>query len=646
MQRPSVEQRSVRLSEGPRAAPRPAVRGGSRIVAARALRRAGPRQHLLPFAAVLCFLWTWAKPAAAWIETEVRGYQATVTVPAGGPAEARHELLLKVRGGPLQSLEIEGVGSELELLGDGTVRSATNSALPLWPLDLEVSEAGNLTLRIGVERGLRSGVYRFEFGYRFDARQRGWLERRANQVRITWVQPRFASGIDSARVLFRVPRGLREPRLPEEEGPASSVLLSEVRRGPDFDEVDLIRAHVAKQEPAVWQVMVPAETFPSLLAPESPPAQVRPLEPRRPAAFALPTTSWWIWVVAGVLSLGYGAVLGLKWRAVRRACADAGAFPRGVVPLPPAVRLPLSALALGAAGALALIEWPAAAGMYLAAALLGAASLPPLRVAKARGPGEWVQLSDEERSRPPRRRSPGRWLDAGTPSGAASLAVLVVLTVGSSWWLLPRSPYHAGLTLASVVVWLPVFLTGRAADMPADPAWGSLPLYGWLAGKLARQAGVKVEYWGRRPLQTLERSAEPLGDGRISDGPPARPYDEIRMRLCAPRALAGLRALEIGVEIGGGLTAMPCVVVRVDDDSAAYRALPRSVQWVRGRHGDERVAILRPRVPSRSQCLRVALGALRLLAVPGDRAAQRPETWGTATGGGTVGQARTAVAPM
>lgn len=573
--------------------------------------------HRLVLAVALCVVGLWVRPAAAWIETEIRGHQATVVVLPEGRAEVRHELLLRLRGGPLQSLEIEGVGSELELLGDATVRSATNGAL--WPLLLEAADDGRLLLRIGAERGLRGGVYRFDFGYRIDLMTRGWLERRGQQVRVTWVQPRFAAGIDSARVVFRVPRATAEPRLPEDDGPAAAVLLTEVRRGPDFDEVDLVRAHVAKQEPAVWQVMVPGEAFPALFRAELPNSPVSGTPVRPAPSVVLPAASWWMWLVAGALGALYATLLALKWRALCRASAEAGVVPRGLVPLPAALRIPLAAVGLGAAAAWALAEWPALAGGCLAGAVLCAACLPPLRIAKARGPGEWVRLSSDELRHPPRRPLPGRWLDAGTLPGAAWLSALVLVSAAAAWWMLSRSPYHAGLILASSVAWLPVFLTGRASDMPADPAWGSLPLYRWLAAQLERKAGVSVEYWGRRSLQTLERSPEAT-EGTAPAV--ARPYDEIRLRLCPPRVLRGLRVVEIGVEIGGGLTAMPCVVVRVDDDSPAYRALPRGVPWVRGRHGDERVAILRPSVPSRAQCLRIARGVLRLVTVPTEEGAR------------------------
>ena len=116
--------------------------------------------------------------------------------------------------------------------------------------------------------------------------------------------------------------------------------------------------------------------------------------------------------------------------------------------------------------------------------------------------------------------------------------------------------------------------------------------------------------------------AESLAEGLRADFD-AGSHPLIRLRVLHERALPGVRAIEVGVEIGGGVVALPCVVVRVQDDSPAYRALPHSVHWVRGRTGEERVTILRPRVPTRGQCLQLLTGVLRLLSA-GQEGAKAP----------------------
>lgn len=335
--------------------------------------------------ATLC---AWASTASAWIEMDIRSHRATVTVSPEGKAEIRHELVLKVRGGPLQSLDIEGVGHDVEVLGDGTVRPSTNGSAHLWPLNLNVGDDGTLQLGIGAERGLRGGVYRFEFGYQLDLFERGWLERKRQDARLTWVGPRFSAGIDTAKVVFRVPRSETQPSLPTDDGPASAVLLSEVRRGAETDEIELVRAHVARGEPAVWQIDLPAGMFPALRA-DAGPVEVKGAgQAPVPRVVLLPRTSWWVWAIGAALALLYGVILGIKWRTVRRRCAQAAVSPRALLPLPTWVRVPLAALLLGAAAGFGLSEWPTVAGVCLAGALLLATLLPPLRTSKARGPGE------------------------------------------------------------------------------------------------------------------------------------------------------------------------------------------------------------------------------------------------------------------
>lgn len=574
---------------------------------------------------VASFLLLAPGPAQGWIETEVRSHRATVSVESDGSAEVRHELVLRVRGGPLMSLEIDGVGTAVELLGDGTVRPAVQGSPTVWPLEAALGSEGAIQLRVGAERGLRAGVYRFEFGYHLDLHERGWLERRGRLARVTWVQPRFSGGIDSARVVFRLPRFEGEPELPSDDSASAGVLLSEVRRGPDRDEVELVRAHVARGEPAVWQLNVPLALFPKLAAQRDivrPEPGATPLP--SPRLLELPRTAGWIWGFGAALGLLYAVVLIFKARAVARNCARAGVTPRPLLPLPGWLRIVTAAGFVGSAGCLALLERPAEAGVCWASALLLAAFLPPRRQVKARGPGEWVRLSPEELATPATPPAAGRWLDAGSARGALVLGGVALGTAGAAWMILPASAYYAGLLVVSLTAWLPIFLTGRAADMPADLAWGALPLYGWLAKKLERRGGVQVEYWGRRPLLAGARSeASPPDDaqGRAATSPT---YDEIRLRLLPERPLAGLRALEVGVELGAGVLALPCVVVRVEDDSAAYRALPRHVHWVRGRQGEERVSLLRPRVPSRQQCFELVLALLAALTGPTKRPARRP----------------------
>ncbi len=533
------------------------------------------------------------RQAQAWVETDVLGHQATIVVSKEGQAEIRHQLIVKLRGGPLESLDIEGVGATLETLEDAVVRKAQSGSASVWPLVLESREDGTLHLSIEAEKGLRGGTYQFEFGYRVGLAERGWLERRGDRVRLTWVGPRFSGGVDSAKVLLRVPQSAVTPSLPEaEDGPAAGVLLSQVRRSASFDEVELVRAHLARGEPAVWQIEVGAEPFATAIAEGSHVRGPQAVAPP-PRTLELPKAPRWAWALSIGLGLLYFAATFRKARAFEQSCRAAGATSRPLLPLPSLVRSLVGGTLLGAAAGLGLTESPTLAGACLALAILSATLLPPVRAPRARGPGEWSKLADEEHERVAPPVQMGRLLDASSVPGFLVFLALIAASSVLAWILLPRSTYQAGLVVIGSAALLPLFFTGRRADMPPDAAFGALPIHRYFAKKLANHPDVTSEIWARRPL---------------GGGEP----DELRLRLMLDGARPGLRAIEIGVELGVGLIALPCVVVRVVDDSEAYKALPHGVVWVRGRSSEERVAILRPRAPSRAGCLRLALEVLHL----------------------------------
>jgi hypothetical protein len=223
--------------------------------------------------------------------------------------------------------------------------------------------------------------------------------------------------------------------------------------------------------------------------------------------------------------------------------------------------------------------------------MIAAAQLSPRALGRVRGPGTWQPWNSARAfARLPTAALPGRWLDTGTLPGFVAFALLAAGLLTFAQQLLPISPYRALLVVLGASALLPIFCTGRASELPADPAAMPRPLLRWLARKLSR-AGI---------------STTPLA--RIPDG--STEPDELRLLIHVPRGLPGLLALEVGLEYqqgGGGPVSMPCVLVRVVDGSESYRALPRNVVWTRGRASGERVTVLRPRLPTRSQCLSLVL---------------------------------------
>lgn len=286
--------------------------------------------------------------------------------------------------------------------------------------------------------------------------------------------------------------------------------------------------------------------------------------------------------------------------AVRRACSARGAQPRALVPLPISLRAPLAGVLLAAAVVVALLaREPTGAAALVVAAIALAVHLSPRAEPALRGPGRWLPLSDDEafdaRATP---KLPGRWLDTGALPGFLVFATLLMGALVAAAAMLPHSAYHALMVLLASAAFLPIFCTGRAAELPPDPVGGPRGLLGWLARKLRRDDSNKVVAWARIP----DSSAEP---------------DELRLLIVPRERVPGLTAIEVAMEYqqgAGGTLALPCVLVRVQDDSLAYRALPRSVVWTRGRNPDERVTVIRPKLPTRALTLKLVTRLLELLA--------------------------------
>ncbi len=528
--------------------------------------------------------------ALAWVETAVRSHAAVVDVDRSGKAVVSHELVLKVRGGPLEHLRLDGVDSDAELLPDATVAQVQSGVEVVHPLLTELGEDGSLLLEIDAEKGLRTGLYLFKFRYRTHLLERDLLVYREGAAHLRWIGPRFDSGVDSPRVTFRVPPAPQPPSLPRIreaanplgfDGDTGGVLVSELRRAHDKDELELIRAHLAKGEPAVWQAQVSPSAF-DAFAPAVTPRSVTPLPDTHTVRAS---RSQLIWVLGCVLIAAlYGAWVAVKWSCLNKAAALRSSEPRALLPLAIGPRAALSgALLAGAVAVAVMTELATLAAALLVCSMLCAACISPRARRPLRGPGQWLPISDEEAfeivASP---KLPGRFFDAGTWPGFLIFIVLLSGFVGISAYLFRQSPYDALLLALFSACLLPIFCTGRAGELPPDPAVEPKRVLMKLAEGLRKAERLKVV-----PI------------ARIPDG--ASVMDELRL-LVVPRPLPrGLLAIEVGLEhqmgYSGNLLA-PCVIVRAADDSPTYHALPRHISWTRGRSAEERVAIIRPKLPN------------------------------------------------
>ncbi len=552
-----------------------------------------------------------AAPAQAWVETEVRSHVATLDVDRAGAAVVTQDLTLAVRGGPLPGLELAGVDLDAETLPDATVSavSGTKAQLSPTPLLIEKRDDGTLHIEIDREKGLRTGVYLFHFQYRTNLLARDLIRREGNEAEVRWVGPRFNQGIDSARVIFRLPAGPVPPTLPSAESTTGriddsdalgGVFIGNLHRLADKDELDVVRPHVSRGEPVVWRVRTSAKVFDALSAPAASAHAAASSDVKRAPSLrgAEPRLRLLWWLCAALGALGYAFAIAAKWRIFSAACRERSATPRALVPVPVGPRAAAAGTLLAAAfvSAAWFDQATLGAALLVLAMALATQFAAPAKVV-LRGPGQWLPLSDAEAFAQVADRSSGRFLDAGTWSGLACFLVSVTVFATAALYLFTRAPYQALLVLLGSPCLLPIFFTGRAAQLPADPAARPRRMLSAIAKQLRRADGLKVVPWARLP----ER---------------AKDADELRLLVQPQAALRGLIGLEIGVEYSaglGGTGATPFVLVRAREGSLAVSALPRHVVWTRGRKADERAAVLRPRLPTRAQCVALVLELTALL---------------------------------
>jgi hypothetical protein len=543
----------------------------------------------LAFAAVC----TTAAPAHAWVEQAVKSDSVTLDVERDGRALVTHEMMLWVRGGPLPQLSVEPIDADAVLEEGATATRAQSGKAAGFPVPLEGSTDGaRLTLRIVGEKGLRTGTHLIRFAYRTSLAGPDHLHAGPSGTSLVWTGPSFVDGIDSAKVVFRLPPASSPPRLgsgassgagatEEAADDHGGVFLSTFRRAGDKDELEVVRPHVAKNERVSWRILADSSTFDvTQEIPVAPPKVLSPGPTRR----GKPAPVWPWWVAVSALASIFGAAVALKSRWVLSACRKSQAIPRPLLSLPTPLRAILAATSVLGAAALVFLAYPLAAATTLMVALAAASHLPTRASAPLRGPGKWTELDPEvafeERPAP---RLPGRYVDAGTGVGFVLFVSLLALFVAVAIVVMRRSEYY-GLSIAlGSALLFPIFCTGRAGELPPDPVVAPLELLDWLSLVLAKDASLTVRALGRVPLGKTE-------------------HDEIRLLVLPKRPMAGFVAIEAGLDVHQGalgLLSLPFVLVRVVEGSPASEALPKGLFWTRGRNVDERVAVLRPKVPTR-----------------------------------------------
>ncbi|HMR78443.1 MAG TPA: hypothetical protein PKD61_25230, partial [Polyangiaceae bacterium] len=107
------------------------------------------------------------RAAQAWIETSIRSDAVVLDIAPDGRSEVRHELVMRIRGGPLKGFELPGVDADADPLPNATVSPVNGaSARDTHPLLIERRDDGTLRIDVDHDKGLRRGTYLFKFAYR------------------------------------------------------------------------------------------------------------------------------------------------------------------------------------------------------------------------------------------------------------------------------------------------------------------------------------------------------------------------------------------------------------------------------------------------------------------------------------------------
>jgi len=533
--------------------------------------------------------------ARAWQEAHQTGDDVAVRVDPGGIAEVTHEIRWHVVRGPLKSIDVVHVDPFATLEPDVSIASEDGRSLLA-----HASRRDDKTVRITVDepRSLMRGNFTFDVRWRVDLVAAQSLTRDGATWRLEWSSPVATDGFDAARTRLDFPAAPDPPQpiLPD-TGAVDEGAVSTLRREPGRDVLELVRPHVARGEAPAWTVRVDPRALPRVTDPR--------LRPTEPSASPEPDH-----VRAGAMGVGLGATALLFGLAVRRkarafalACAARGAVPRALLPLPDGARAAVAGAALAGGVALEFCGRATLAAVCVALGTLSASLRAPSFRAAARGPGRWLALRPEEAFQAPAATS------AAEALGALVLLVLLAAAavVGSRFDA--EAPWLIALDATALV---PLFVTGRASQLPPHGARTAAP---WLARvfvALRRTPELRVSPWARLPLE--------------GDAP-----DELRLLVFPRAALPGLLGIELGLSWSStpvGWSSAPEILARVLEGSPAAIKLTQDLPAARatpGRRPDERVVRLLPRAPDRPAAL--ALTRSLADALTDRRVARPPMAW-------------------
>jgi hypothetical protein len=542
--------------------------------------------------------------ASAWQEAHQTGGDVDIHVDPDGGASLHERVRWHVVRGPVHWVDLDNVEATAVL--DPAVAITSEDGRPATA---HLDRRDDHAIRVTVDdpRSMMRGDFTFDVRWRVDWVKSGAIAREGASWRISWSSPLASDGLDLVRTTLDLPAAREVPVIIlGDTGAVDDSALSSLRREPSRDVLEMVRPHVGRGESVAWTVRIDPGALPGVVDPRLRPAP----PPPPPEPDRVREVSWIGSLVA--LAIGFGILVARKGRAFASACAARGVQARSIVGLPDELRAVLAGLGLAAGVGLQSLGALTAGSSLVAIAVLAAASRPPRARLPARGPGRWLALRPDEAFASPGGPPSGHWLDTSTRPGrrGAWLAgILAILLAVAARHFSAQAAWLVALDASALV---PLFATGRAADLSPDGARGAAP---WLAPVFQRLRAIpslRVAPWARVVL----------GGATV---------DELRLLVLPRVVMPGV----VGIEIGrawsttpAGWAATPEVLVRVLEGSSAAAKLAQVLPRARslpGRRADERVVRLRPRAGTRASTIALTRGLVD--AVTDRRAPASADAW-------------------
>lgn len=362
--------------------------------------------------------------ASAWADATVRSASARVRIDERAHAHVAIDATLRIDGGWLEALELDGLDEGLVLdpldpvtMAPAPAADADGIAAPGAPLEPRVTlrDDGVVVLAFARRHAPRRGDYVVHLAY--DADLSAHTRAEDDGVHVPWTFPAWRHGLDSVQVELTLPSGA---------GPvldADDEIESSLREQDGLAVWTLTRAHLARTREWPIEILAPAGTIAAVAPAPEPSAEAAPV----PGAAEAPRPPW-----QGGLALALASLL-VALRVLRRATLDA----RERVASRPLVALPAKLRAL-------LIVGLGAASM--GAALVGGSWILLLSLAASTSVLAWSRgaprpleprLGSFRHATPSLRRAARRaarwhhlgvdaWLDASSAPGLALLGGLAL----------------------------------------------------------------------------------------------------------------------------------------------------------------------------------------------------------------------------